>query len=529
MSRLRWKLLAAMVALVVVTVAVSGLFTRSVFHDQVRRLLFAPDPAACAQSAGPLEDHVRSTGGWQGIDGVIDRVSAASRCHIILATLGGDVIAVAADLRAAKVIIDGEDRVTVIGDRDGRAGRLLLHSRPLVIRDAAGRPVARAYALPRDEVFELVDPAAHREIAAIDRRLVAIFAIAGLVALLLTVIVSRRITRPIERLTAAVHDIARGKVPAHVEVSGRDEIARLAASFNAMADAVAAQEELRRRMVGDVAHELRTPLTNLRCELEAIHDGLVTPDTVRIASLHEEVLHLQRLVEDLQDLAVADAGALRLELERIDLGAAIAGMLGGQAAVTAPGAIAVDVDPTRLRQVVANLVANAVRHTPDGERVHVRVARAGSDATVSVVDRGPGIPASELERIFERFYRLDEARGRDRGGAGLGLAIARRLIELHGGRIWAESVEGEGATFTFTLPLASSPLPHHRPAAGEVAADLHHRFTGRRYRSADDSKSPQKASSSAPDPGPDRGHDLDGVVFLGANHVDLTAHGERTI
>jgi signal transduction histidine kinase len=457
MSRLRWKLLAAMVALVVVTVAVSGLFTRRVFHDEVRRLLFAPDPVACARAAGPLEDHVRSTGGWHGVDAVIERVSAASRCHIILATPGGDVIAVAADLRAAKVVVEGEDRVTVTADRDGRVARVVLHSRPLVIRDAAGRAVARAYALPRDDVFELVDPLAHREIAAIDRRLVAIFAIAGLVALLLTAVVSRRITSPIERLTAAVHDIARGKVPAHVQVSGRDEIARLAASFNAMADAVTAQQELRRRMVGDVAHELRTPLTNLRCELEAIHDGLAEPDTARIASIHEEVLHLQRLVEDLQDLAVADAGALRLELECIDLGAAIAGTLGAQAEVSDPGAIFVDVDPTRLRQIVDNLVANAARHTPAGERVRVQVARAGSDATVSVVDRGPGIPAGELERIFERFYRLDEARGRDRGGAGLGLAIARQLVELHGGRIWAESVEGEGATFTFTLPLASSP------------------------------------------------------------------------
>jgi two-component system sensor histidine kinase BaeS len=358
----------------------------------------------------------------------------------------------------------------VIGGRDDRGDRierLMLHSRPLVIRDAAGGAVARVYTLPRD-ALEAGDLVAHREIAAVDRRLVAIFAIAGLVALLLTALVSRGITRPIERLTAAVHDIARGKAPAHISVRGRDEIARLAASFNAMADAVAAQEELRRRMVGDVAHELRTPVTNLRCELEAIQDGLVTPDPGRLASIHEEVLHLQRLVEDLQDLAVADAGALRLERERIDLGAAIAAILGDQAELSAGGGLVVDVDPTRLRQVVDNLVANAARHNPAGERIRVRVARAGDDATVAVVDRGPGIPAGELERIFERFYRLDEARGRDRGGAGLGLAIARQLVELHGGRIWAESVEGEGAAFTFTLPLASSSLAHPRARQGSV-------------------------------------------------------------
>src|SRR6185295_15072206 len=151
--------------------------------------------------------------------------------------------------------------------------------------------------------------------------------------------ISRRITRPIEQLTAAVHELARGRTPSPVPVTGRDEIARLAASFNAMADAVTAQQELRRRMVGDVAHELRTPLTNLRCELEAIQDGLAAPDPARVASIHEEVLHLQRLVEDLQDLAVADAGALRLERERIDLGAAVAAMLGGHAELSAPDGI----------------------------------------------------------------------------------------------------------------------------------------------------------------------------------------------
>jgi signal transduction histidine kinase len=459
MSRLRWKLLVAMVALVAVTIGVSGLFTRRVVHDQVRLLLLQQDSTACAQAAGRLEDHVRSTGGWRGVDAVIERASAAWRCRIVLGTVGGDVIAVSADLRAATVVIEGEDRLTVTGDRDGRRERLVLHIPALVIRDAAGHAVARAYALPREDMFDLDDPVVHREIAAVDRRLLAIFAIATLVALLLTVIVSRRIISPIEQLTAAVHDIARGKVPAHVPVRGRDEIARLASSFNAMADAVTAQEELRRRMVGDVAHELRTPLTNLRCELEAIQDGLATPDTARIGSIHDEVIHLQRLVEDLQDLAVAEAGALRLELERIDLGAAIVRIVGAQAEVSVLDGIVVDADVTRLRQVVHNLVSNAARHTPDGERVRVRVARAGTDATVSVVDRGPGIPTGELDRIFERFYRLDQARGRDRGGAGLGLAIARRLVDLHGGRIWAESVEGDGATFTFTLPLSASLPP----------------------------------------------------------------------
>jgi signal transduction histidine kinase len=451
MTRLRWKLLAAMVALVGVTIGVTALFTRQVTHEQVRRLLVARPPAF-DRIVRSLEDHVRSTGEWRGVDAVIERVTGALDCRLVLVTMQGEVIAVSPDLRAAKVAVDAGDRVTAVVNRGGRLEQLTVRVAPQLVHDAAGLAIARAYVLP---AHDLEDPEV-REIAAVDRRLVAIFAIATLVALLLTIVVSRRIIEPIEQLTAAVQDIGRGKPPAHVRVHGRDEIAQLATSFNAMADAVTRQEDVRRRMVGDIAHELRTPLTNLRCELEAIQDGLAAADGARIASLHEEVLHLQRLVEDLQDLAIADAGALTLHRERIDLGATIARIVGAQAELTCDAGITVDADVTRLRQIVHNVLANALRHTPAGERVRVRVARAGGDATVSVIDRGPGIAARDLDRIFERFYRVDEARGRERGGAGLGLAIVRQLVELHGGRVWADSVEGEGATFTFTLPLASS-------------------------------------------------------------------------
>jgi len=453
MTRLRWKLLAAMVALVVVTIGASGLFTRRVTHDQVKRLLIAHNPMATGEAVGPIEDHVRSTGGLAGVDAVIDRATAASRCRIVLTDPRGSVIAVSAELRAGNVSVDEADWVTAQGVHDGHREHLLVQVVPRLVHDAEGRTIARVYVLPADH---LENPTEEREIAAVDQRLVAIFAIAMGIAVLLTVVVSRRITRPIEQLTAAVQEIGRGRAPAHIPVTGRDEIARLAASFNAMVDAVTEQEELRRRMVGDVAHELRTPLTNLRCELEAIQDGLSAPDPARLGSLHEEVLHLQRLVEDLQELAVAEAGALQLQVERIDLGATVTRIAAAQAEVTAEDGILVDADVTRLRQVVHNMLANALHHTPDTERVLVRVTRAGASATVSVIDRGPGIPAKDLERIFERFYRVDEARGRERGGAGLGLAIVRRLVELHGGRVWAESVEGAGATFTFTLPLASS-------------------------------------------------------------------------
>jgi two-component system sensor histidine kinase BaeS len=457
MTRLRWKLLAAMAALAVVTIGASALFARRVTHDQIRRLLLHHDPGMLTSAVGPLEAHLRAVGSWGGVAPVIARVAAAARCRVVVADRARGVIAVSDDLRDARVVVSADDRLTATLDRGGRRVELGARVAPGLIRDAAGRGVARVFLLPLDdlELEDAADPIADRELAAVDRRLIASFAIALAVALGLTLVVSRRITRPIEQLTLAVRDVGRGRPTAHVRVAGRDEIARLAASFNAMVDAVAAQEALRRRMVGDVAHELRTPLTNLRCELEAFQDGLAVPDAARIASLHEEVLHLQRLVEDLQELAIAEAGALELRRDRADLGEAIARIVGDRAEVTAAAGLPVDVDLVRLRQIVHNLLGNAARHSPAGEPVRVVVARAGADAAVSVIDRGPGIAAQHLDRIFERLYRVDDDRGRARGGAGLGLAIVRRLVELHGGRVWAESVEGAGATFTFTLPLAS--------------------------------------------------------------------------
>ncbi len=299
------------------------------------------------------------------------------------------------------------------------------------------------------------------EIETLDRRLIATFAAALLVAFVLTFVLSRRITRPVERLTVAVEEMARGALPAPVPVSGRDEIAELARSFNAMAAAIANQDELRRRMVSDVAHELRTPLTNLRCELEAIHDGLAVADAARVASLHEEILHLTRLADDLQELAVAEAGGLHLQLEAVDLGSTVAraaGLLRAEAerrriALTIEETEAMVIaDHTRIGQIVRNLLTNALQHTPDGGRIGVTVRRDEAGVVVSVTDTGHGIPAAELERVFERFYRVDESRNRDSGGAGLGLAIVRRLVELHGGKVWAES-SPDGARFTFTIPL----------------------------------------------------------------------------
>ncbi|HEX9798739.1 MAG TPA: ATP-binding protein [Thermoanaerobaculia bacterium] len=429
MNRIRWKLLVAMIAVVSVTLGLSALFTREFTLEEVRRLVVAQGGPPDVR---PLDDHYRAHGSWNGVEAALDQV----RARVVLATGERRVIAVSRQLRAMSIELGADDRLVITG----RGTRIVVQLPAVPVGDAF------AYVLPEREPMQSV--------AALDRRLVLTFVTATLVAIGLAYLVSRRITGPMERLTAAVDSTARGAEPAHVPVSGGDEVARLARSFNAMADALSRQRELRRRMVVDVAHELRTPLTNLRCELEAIQDGLAAPDSSRIASLLDEVLHLQHVVGDLQELALADAGGLQLRRERIELGATVARIVDACAASRRVEleveAVHVLADPVRIGQIVRNLLDNALRHARSA--IHVRVARGESEAIVSVADDGEGIPADELAAVFERFYRVDDARERAAGGAGLGLAIVKQLVEAHGGRVWAENAPCGGAVITLALP-----------------------------------------------------------------------------
>lgn len=292
--------------------------------------------------------------------------------------------------------------------------------------------------------------------------------IAGLAALVLalaagaSVAVGLRITRPLRELAAAARRMTDGDDDARAVVRTRDEIGDVAVAFNSLAERRGEQERLRRAMVGDVAHELRTPLSSVRGWLEAAQDGLTPTDGRLVDSLHEEAVHLQSLVGDLQDLALADAGELRLHPEPVELGPALEQVVRGQGAAasakgvgltarTDPGVV-VRADPVRLRQAVTNLVANAVRHTPGGGSVEVTGARDGGDVVVAVRDTGEGIAAADLAHVFERFWRADASRTRGTGGSGLGLAIVRQVATLHGGSVGVESEVGRGTTFTLRLP-----------------------------------------------------------------------------
>ncbi len=338
-----------------------------------------------------------------------------------------------------------------------------------------------------------LDPIEAGFVGAVNRSLVWSAVAAGVAAMLLTLVFSRRILGPIEALTAAARTMEQGDLSQRVAVAGHDEIGELARAFNAMADGLARQERLRRNMVTDVAHELRTPLTNIRGYLEALRDGVARPEPALLASLHDEALLLNRLVDDLQDLALAEAGQLRLEPQRVALHE-IADQAAGalrpaleakqlELQIELPAELPdVWADAERVGQVLRNLLNNAIMHTPEGGSITISVAQATKDerrktkdegnalqpfvlrpssfVTLRVSDSGSGIAPEHLTDVFERFYRADRARARATGGAGLGLAIVKQLVEAHGGRVWAANVPGQGACISFTLPAAPAELHH---------------------------------------------------------------------
>ena len=288
--------------------------------------------------------------------------------------------------------------------------------------------------------------------------------LAVVIAILLTFVLSRRILSPIHALTVTAGQLGRGNFSERVKSPDKGEVGTLAQAFNKMADDLERAERLRRNLVADVAHELRTPLSNIQGYLEAIRDGVVTADAAAIQSLYEEATLLSRLTEDLQDLTLAEAGELRLVRQAKDITKIINQTVTAMQAHAATKGISLvvnitaelplcDIDSHRISQVLYNLVDNAVAHTPQGGTITVAARQQDKWVEVSVTDTGEGIPAEELANLFERFYRVDKSRTRKTGGHGLGLTIARRLVESHGGKIEAQSEVGKGSRFTFTIPV----------------------------------------------------------------------------
>jgi len=382
---------------------------------------------------------------WEGVQSVVEDTAHVSGAHIILVAVNETVIA------------DSQGKLPVGTNYTD------LSESPLNLtlgKDILGR------------VYIISDPAAEiyvapflRLSASINRSLLLGGSVAIAIALLLTFVLSRRMTSPIGALAKAAKRLGRGDLSQRVQLGSKGEVAALAQAFNTMAADLEHDEQLRRNLVADVAHELRTPLSNIQGYLEAIRDRVMKPNAATIRSLNEEVALLSRLVNELQDLSLAEAGELKLVYQAEDITKLVKQAVTPlQPQLTAkelslsldlPDNLPpVNIDWQQVNQVLHNLLENAVAYTHKGGTINVVAAKQGDWVEVSVSDTGEGIPAEDLPNIFERFYRVDKSRARVTGGSGLGLTIAKRLVEAHGGTIKVQSKLGKGSRFSFTIPVA---------------------------------------------------------------------------
>ena len=439
----RFRVLAALIIVIVVAVGVVAFLASRATTGEFQRYVERGGMMRHQRFEIFLAGYYTQNRSWSGVQPLVEQIGQITGERTILADREGAIVADSANKLIGQTV--GQDWAEPVG--------FIVHR---------GVAVGTVYVNP---VGPADDPQREAFLAGINRALLLAAGVAGLAAVLLTVGLSRHILKPVETLTTAARRMEKGDLTQRVEVQSEDELGELARAFNAMADGLARLEELRRNMVSDVAHELRTPLSNIRGYLEALQDGVVKPKPEIIDSLYEEAMLLSRLVDDLRELALAEAGQLRLERRPVASADLVNRALEAACAQASAKNIAlqadlpadlplVNVDPQRIGQVLGNLLSNALTHTPSGGAVVVAAQAKESKVEVRVSDTGEGISPDQLPYIFERFYRADKSRSRATGGTGLGLSIAKQLVEAHGGRISVESQVGQGATFTFTLPVA---------------------------------------------------------------------------
>jgi signal transduction histidine kinase len=466
--RVRLPVLIALVA--ALTLAGVGLSTTHFATVQLERL----DTPPSFQGVASVQTNVRRmflrSTTWAGTDSELESLSRAQHVELAVVSPDGRMLAASSQaLRRARTSLkNGELHLSIESSPVGGASQgtdlIILRAPAAPLTDGAGHTIGFLYVMPRRLQSDPSPIAVSRSFA---RMLWLSIAGGAIVAVLVALLLSAQILRPVSALRVAAERMASGDLDARVATSGRDELAALGSSFNRLAQALSQTEALRRRMVVDIAHELRTPLTNIRAHIEAVQDGRLAPDAATLSSLLEEALLIEHLVGDLADTAVAEAGKLDLSIGIVAAGAAIEAACASFApraeakgvrilVLIPPNVPAVRADPARLGQILRNLLANAVAHVNRNGSIDVSTCSVGEDVEFAVSNAGEPVAADELPLIFERFYRTDASRSRASGGAGLGLAIVKYLVEAQGGRVWAENTEPPGLALHFILPAAHS-------------------------------------------------------------------------
>ena len=464
---LQFRLVASFALALVLVLGGVSLYMGVAAEREAERLEGLSENARAQRIKQALLDYYQRNKGWDDVQPVLDRASFVAGREIVVVDKDGALIGDSRLDKAAYFELGKHFKPYAVG-QGGEASVYVGSRRKILKAPQPANPPAGE--LEHLEPGGLEEPSWARFAEATNRSLLWAGVVAGSGGLLLVSLMSGRTLRPVRALTSAARRMGAGDLSQRVRASGRDEIGELAHTFNSMADDLERAERQRRNLVADVAHELRTPLSNVQGYVEALRDGVLEPDAQTLATIHQQVLYLSELVEDLRLLADTEAGDISLHREPGSLAEALrASVEGVRARAEAKGvsvgarlpASAPDVtfDRTRIVQVVGNLLDNALRHTPAGGSVTVEMDVGAAFAAVSIRDNGEGISAETLPFVFDRLYRVDPSRSRATGGAGLGLTIARKLVEAHGGSIRAESAAGAGATFVFELPLSAVPSP----------------------------------------------------------------------
>ncbi len=459
MSSLYWKGMIAFLIVILVAVGTVAVLTARATETAFRRYTLTRNVMWEAVTS-ELAAYYAGQDSWAGIQEAL--VVSPDRRHGMWGRGATDHPLRQVDFR----ILDAEGRVVASTEGAPRGSMSGTTFEAAVAIEVDGEIVGHLLPALRPMPSWPLDTAQRAFLDQVNRMLWIGAAAALAVALIVGGVLFRSITAPLRELTAASEAISRGELSARAEVRGDDEVAQLADAFNSMAGSLAQMEEARRNQSADIAHELRTPLTVLQGTLEAMLDEVYPTDAENLEAALTQTRTLSRLIEDLRVLALADAGKLRLEKEELNLDGFLKGIVEAyqpqareQAiamTLEAPGGLpSVYADRDRLTQVMGNLLTNSLHYVPDGG--HVRVEAEGRDAevVVRVKDDGPGVPPDDLPHLFERFWRADPARRRATGGSGLGLSIARHIVEAQGGRIWAAETDGGGLTIGFTLPVGA--------------------------------------------------------------------------
>jgi signal transduction histidine kinase len=443
--RLLMLLLRAFAIVVFLTVLLVLIVTAAVVARNT-----GSDPIYRAPTAVILETYYLGHGSWQGVSAVLEE-----RTNNSIRALRPDwERAILLDAQGRVVLDHGSTNSPLVGRvLTPQAGEIII---PLTINEISVGTLLMDRVIitrPIQLIFTLVGPTA------------VISVLLGILTLVTGLLLMRRMINPLSEVIAAAQAVSQGDLAARVPVQAqKDDLSALSEHFNRMADELERADKQRRNMLADIAHELRTPITILRGRLEGILDGVYPPDEAHIAPALEETYLLERLVEDLRLLALAEANQLRFETKPIrisELAETIVGLFSAQAGEkevrlhldAEPNLPEVMVDPQRFQQVIGNLIDNALRYTPEGSSIELRVKQIDHSVELTVSDEGQGIPEEELAHVFDRFWRGEKSRARSTGGAGLGLSIARQLVEAQGGKISARNRAPSGFEVHIILPI----------------------------------------------------------------------------